>query len=136
MRRVYLDTCCLIYLIEDVPGFTDPMRALLADNPDVILCVSPLVQPEALVKPLAEGNDALASDYRDFIAEQQWLAIGDPEFEMATHLRANHRLKTPDAIHLATATRHACTELWTNDDRLNQATTNIPINIQTPNLKT
>ncbi|NTV15090.1 MAG: type II toxin-antitoxin system VapC family toxin [Desulfobulbaceae bacterium] len=27
-------------------------------------------------------------------------------------------MKTPDALHLATAQFHGCTSLWTNDDRL------------------
>ncbi|MDP1654036.1 MAG: hypothetical protein Q8L56_15050 [Rhodocyclaceae bacterium] len=29
-RRVYLDTCCIIYLLEDVPGLGSRMRAHLA----------------------------------------------------------------------------------------------------------
>jgi predicted nucleic acid-binding protein len=29
-----------------------------------------------------------------------------------------HGLTTPDALHLATALQHGCTELWTNDNRL------------------
>jgi hypothetical protein len=32
-----------------------------------------------------------------------------------------HRPKSPDASHLATVNRYACTEFWTNDDRLKQA---------------
>ena len=129
MRRVYLDTCCVIYLLEDVPGFSEPMREHLARNLDAVLCVSPLVRLEVLVKPLADGDHALASDYADFIAAQEWLPIGDVEFEMATQLRVDHRLKTPDALHLATARWHQCNELWTNDDRLNQAATGMVVNI-------
>jgi len=129
MTRAYLDTCCVIYLIEEVPGFSDPMRNHLAANPDAILCVSPLVQLEALVKPLVDRDQALASDYRDFLAEQEWALIGDREFELATHLRAAHRLKTPDALHLAAAQNHGCSEFWTNDDRLNQAATAKSVNI-------
>jgi predicted nucleic acid-binding protein len=33
-------------------------------------------------------------------------------------LYAHPTLKTPDAIHLATALYHGCAEFWTNDDRL------------------
>ena len=32
MTRAYLDTCCVIYLIEEVPGFSDAMRNHLAAN--------------------------------------------------------------------------------------------------------
>ncbi len=129
MRRAYLDTCCIIYLIEEVPGFSEPMRAHLANNTEVVLCVSPLVRLEALSKPLADKNQALVQDYEDFLAEPQWLAMNDSDFEYATRLRAMHRLKTPDALHLATALRHSCTEFWTNDDRLNKAAAGIAVNI-------
>ena len=73
MRRVCLDTCCVIYLLEDVPGFSAPMRAHLASNADAILCVSPLVRLEALVKPLVDGNQTPERDYEDFLVAQQWL---------------------------------------------------------------
>jgi len=129
MRRVYLDTCCVIYLLEDVPGFSAPMRAHLACNADAILCVSPLVRLEVLIKPLVDGNHLLARDYEDFLAAQQWLSMGDAEFDRATRLRAAHKLKTPDALHLATAVRHSCNEFWTNDDRLNSAAAGMAANI-------
>lgn len=128
-QRVYLDTCCVIYLIENVPGFSKPMREYLACNRDAILCVSPMVRLETLIKPLSEGNHALAKDYEEFLQTQRWLPIGDAEFEMATQLRATHRIKTPDALHLATAYRHGCNEFWTNDDRLNLVVAGLAVNI-------
>lgn len=39
-------------------------------------------------------------------------------FEQATELRAQHRLSTPDALHLAAAIDAGCEEFWTNDRRL------------------
>ena len=37
-------------------------------------------------------------------------------FDQAAQLRASHpKLKTPDALHLATALHHGCAEFWTND---------------------
>lgn len=128
-RRVYLDACCVIYLLEDVPGFSNPMRAHLSSNADAILCVSPLVRLEVLIKPLIDRNQTLAMDYEDFLAAQQWLTIGDTEFDRAARLRATHRLKTPDALHLATAIRYGCAEFWTNDDRLKCAAAGMAVNI-------
>jgi predicted nucleic acid-binding protein len=129
MCRAYLDTCCVIYLLEEVQGFSATLRAHLADNPEVILCVSPLVRLEVLIKPLVEANIALVKDYEDFLSAQQWLPMGDSEFDQATRLRAVHRLKTPDALHLATALRHNCAEFWTNDDRLNTAAAGMAVNL-------
>ena len=39
-------------------------------------------------------------------------------YQTAAQLRAQHGLKTPDALHLATARHHRCDQFWTNDDRL------------------
>jgi predicted nucleic acid-binding protein len=126
-RRVYLDTCCVIYLLEDVLGFSAQMRRFLVLNPEAILCVSPLVRLEALVKPLSDGNQVLAKDYEDFLKEQVWLSLDDEVFESATQLRVAHRLKTPDALHIATAHRHGCVEFWTNDNRLQDLSLDINI---------
>ena len=39
-------------------------------------------------------------------------------FDRAAELRARHRIKTPDALHLSAALEYGCEEFWTNDDRL------------------
>ena len=129
IRKVYLDTCCVIYLLEDVPVFSEQIRKFMAINTDAILCVSPLVRLEALVKPTIDGNIALIADYEIFLADQQWLTIGDVEFDRALGLRACHKIKSPDALHLATAMQYDCVEFWTNDERLRQAATGMAVNI-------
>ena len=129
IRKVYLDTCCVIYLLEDVPVFSEQIRKFMAINTDAILCVSPLVRLEALVKPTIDGNIALIADYEIFLADQQWLTIGNVEFDRALALRVGHKIKTPDALHLATAMQHDCVEFWTNDERLQQAATGMAVNI-------
>ena len=118
MSMIYLDTCCLIYLIEDVPVFSAQTRKLLASNPDATLCVSPLVRLEVLVKPMQDANAQLVADYEDFLTAQRWLNIDHAVFDRALRLRARHRLKTPDALHLATSIQHGCAQFWTNDERL------------------
>ena len=42
-------------------------------------------------------------------------------FELATRLRAESQLKTPDALHLAAAIFAGCREFWTNDKQLVKA---------------
>jgi len=129
MRRVYLDACVVIYLIENAAPFSELTRQFLSRNGDAILCVSPLVRMEVIVKPLRESASALVSDYEDFLAAQHWLAIDDSIFDRALQLRACHGLKTPDALHLATAFHHGCTEIWTNDERLNKAAGSMAVNV-------
>jgi len=46
-------------------------------------------------------------------------------------LRARFGLKTSDALHLATAQRHGCIALWTNDDRLASAAHRLAVNLLT-----
>ena len=129
MRKIYLDTCCVIYLIEEVPGFSEPTRLYLARNADSLLCLSPLVKMECLVKPMAEQSVTLIEDYELFIDKQIWLSVTDQDFTLATRLRATKRIKTPDALHLAIAINSSCDEFWTNDDRLSRVAGDIAKNI-------
>jgi len=129
MRRVYLDACVVIYMIENVAQFSEKVRRFLAQNGDAVLCVSPLVRMEVMSKPLRELSAVLAADYEAFLAAQNWLRIDDSTFERALQLRAQHGLKTPDALHLATAQQHGCNEFWTNDDRLNKVAEKMAINV-------
>lgn len=129
MRHIYLDACILIYLIEKHPEHYPKIEVALDSLPEYQLAVSPLLRMEVLVKPLRDGNTTLQQQYEDFLAQQIWLPIPDAVYEQALQLRTLHHLKTPDALHLAIARYHACTEFWTNDDRLRTAAGNLAINI-------
>ncbi len=53
-------------------------------------------------------------------------------FDEAAQLRADFTgLKTPDALHLATAVYHNCDEFWTKDNRLDKVDSNLVKNILT-----
>ena len=67
--------------------------------------------------------------YEDFLGQQIWLPIPDIVYERALQLRAIHRLKTPDSLHLAIARYYGCTDFWTNDDRLNTAAGDLAVNV-------
>ncbi len=54
-------------------------------------------------------------------------------FRNAAKLRANFgSLKTPDALHLATALHYNYDEFWTNDNRLNSVAPRLVKNILLP----
>ena len=129
MRRVYLDSCIVIYLIENAGSFSEKARQFLARNADAILYVSPLVRLEVLVKPARDGAESLMADYEDFIAAQNWLSLNDFIVDKALQLRVRYGLKTPDALHLAAALHHGCDEFWTNDDRLIKVAGGMSVNV-------
>jgi predicted nucleic acid-binding protein len=57
------------------------------------------------------------------------LDMPEPVYLQAGQLRARFGLKTPDALHLACAQHHRCDALWTNDDRLAQASEGLALRI-------
>jgi len=58
--------------------------------------------------------------------------MDDAVFGRALILRAEQGLKTPDALHLATALQNGCTEFWTNDNRLRSAAGAMAVNVFEP----
>lgn len=93
------------------------------------LSATPLVELECLVVPLRLGDTGLIQRYQQFFRQQTLLDISQPVYRLAAELRARHRLKTPDALHLATMQYHGVTEIWTNDERLRQAAGAAAVNI-------
>ncbi|BDI03514.1 type II toxin-antitoxin system VapC family toxin [Sphaerotilus microaerophilus] len=132
MRRAYLDACLLIYLVEGGHPPALAARQWVARQSNVQLCVSPLVRLEALVKPLRSGDAPLVQAYEQALAGQLWLPMDDAVFGRALILRAEQGLKTPDALHLATALQNGCTEFWTNDNRLRSAAGAMAVNVFEP----
>ena len=121
MGLIYVDSCVLIYHVENHPTFaTSVAQALGVLNADRF-AISPLVKFECLVGALKENNLPLVQQYRTFFDRFVSLEITESVYLDAAELRARFRLKTPDAIHLACAQYHRCDTLLTNDDRLAKA---------------
>jgi uncharacterized protein len=127
--KVYLDSCIIIYWLEEHPQFSSAVRHAFETAGNRQFCVSPLVELECLVVPLRAANTPLIQRYENFFQQQIILDIEPLIYRLAADLRAQFRLKTPDALHLAIAHHYGCTEFWTNDDRLNEAATNKAINL-------
>jgi predicted nucleic acid-binding protein len=120
MGLVYVDSCVLIYAMEQDPLFGEAARHCLASQlaQNLQLAISPLVQLECLVHPLARQQGELIIRYQAWLQTFEWLSINDTTFARATELRASHGLKTPDALHLATALQYGCVALISNNQRL------------------
>lgn len=69
----------------------------------VELAVSRLSLMECRVKPLRESNADLLQRYAEFFAAVQVLELSAETIDLATELRADYGLKTPDALQAASA---------------------------------
>ena len=116
---VYIDASSLIYSVERV----EPYRTLLepmwqaAQDGELTIVSSPILVIEALVKPIRDGNREIELQYRELFAANgvRLLEASYEVFEDAARLRAETGLKTPDALHAATALRAGCALFITDD---------------------
>ena len=120
--RAYLDACVVIYYIENHPDYYFRIETLI-NEPHTLSVITDMCRLECRIKPLREKNEPLLAMYDSFFKTNNLLSIpfGRSVFDLATELRATHRLKTPDALHLAAALHGGCDEFWTNDRRLEKA---------------
>lgn len=115
---VYVDANAVIYAIERI----EPYRTLLeplwqaAHSGTVSVITSELTWLETLTKPLRDQDVQLAALFRAFLTAQEvsLLPATLPLWEQAARLRGLG-LKTPDALHAATALAHQCALFVTND---------------------
>lgn len=131
MGLIYLDTCLLIYAIENHPALAGRLQTRFASMPPEVFAISPLVKHECLVKPLRDGDLRLAKRYEVGLGQLVLLEMSERVFMDAARLRAQHGLTTPDALHLACALVHGCDALWTNDERLTKAGHGLAVNVLT-----
>ena len=129
----YFDSCIIIYLVEGHPVFGPAIEAQLAAIPDIVPSFSALSEMECLVMPWRNGNVKLADTFRKWFDNAKYLPVPRAVFLEASQLRADHAgLKTPDALHLATAQHYGCAEFWTNDERLHKIAPRLAKNICKP----
>ncbi len=131
--RVYLDSCLVIYLVEGSGPFHDAVVQAIRSVAGVELCVSDLVRMECRTGALRRGDLTVLDEFDTFFRMTKVLTTSGEVFDLATRIRATEGVKTPDAIHLASAITHNCDEFWTNDTRLSAEGIKIPIRVVSPN---
>lgn len=104
---VYLDTNPIIYSVEKHPVYWPLLKPLwqVAKAKSIELACSDLVLMETLVGPLKSGDAALALAYEQLFqqAQTRLLPLSHAVLRAAAQLRASTKLRTPDALHAATA---------------------------------
>jgi predicted nucleic acid-binding protein len=116
---VYLDTNPIIYSVERHPVYWPLLQPLwqAAKGKTIEIVSSDLTLMETLVGPLKAGDMALANTYEQLFQQAQThlLPITQPILREAAQLRATTKLRTPDALHAATAQHAGCVLFVTND---------------------
>ncbi len=117
--KLYLDAAPIIYSVEEHPEYWSILQQVWGplDEGAIKVITSELSLLETLVVPLRDQNEALVADYETLLTsfKVEMLPITDSVLRYAAELRANHNLKTPDAIHAATAITSDSDFLIAND---------------------
>ncbi|MHB0976455.1 MAG: type II toxin-antitoxin system VapC family toxin [Candidatus Aquicultorales bacterium] len=118
-----LDTSLLIYHLEDVAPYSNLTEELLSviGKRQVECVLSSLCLTELLAGPLRSEDESAAVAAEEFVRKipnVRIIPIDDEIAKLAARLRVSLRLKTPDALHLATAQSAGCSLFVTNDRAL------------------
>jgi predicted nucleic acid-binding protein len=115
---VYVDANAVIYAVERI----EPYSALLsplwlaAQAGQLQIITGEITWLEALTRPLIDQNAALEALFRAFLtaSEVRLIPATLPLWEQAARLRA-FGIRTPDALHAASALTAGCALFVTND---------------------
>ena len=102
---VMVDTAPFIYVLESHPQFADQFIGLFeaAAEGSLTIALSAITLAEVLSGPFKAGQTALAKRYEKSLSHYSVIPVSTSIAALAAQLRAQYRLKLPDAIQLATA---------------------------------
>lgn len=116
---VYLDSVALIYTIERYPSYFPLLQPIwqAARAGSIGVVSSELALMETLVGPLKSGNASLVASFETALlgTDMSLLPITQSVLRDAAHLRATTKLRTPDALHAASALLAGSVLFVTND---------------------
>jgi len=119
-QRIALDTSILIYQLETNPKYialTDVVFAWLA-LPSSRAVTSTITMTEILVSPYRRSDQKLADNFYGLLSTYPnlgWIPVDLEIADLAARIRAQHHLRTPDALQAATAVQAHATAFLTND---------------------
>ena len=127
-KKIFLDTAPLIYYIEENNAYVQKLNELFELKNRCRFFTSVITLAEVLVMPFREGKPGLAKQYEDILTHAENVDIYEINIHIAketAQLRAKHKIKTPDAIQLATAQYCSADYFLTNDLKLKPVNINI-----------
>jgi predicted nucleic acid-binding protein len=113
IRLMGIDSAPLIYLVEKHPNYSERMIFILRYLSEGLIDAvsSTLLLTEVLAQPLRMEKAELVNDYEDILQNSvgfQLIPVDEVIARRAAQLRAQYNLKTPDALHVATALETGC----------------------------
>ena len=116
---IYLDANVVIRLVEGDAATRAPLVTRLSPMLGVprSLITSRLTRLECRSRPLRTGDKATLAQFEVFFngVELDLFEVSAAVVELATELRAKYNLRTPDALHYATAVEAGATTFLTGD---------------------
>lgn len=127
VNRLYIEAAPLVYYAEENLKYVERVEAIItAVEVAPIEAVSSVITlTEVLTHPLRLGQIHYAQEYRDILLHNsgfRLLPVTESIADSAASLRARYNLRTPDAVHAATAIRAACDAFLTNDRNMRRIT--------------
>jgi predicted nucleic acid-binding protein len=121
--RILLDSVSIVYYLERNPRYFAAAAEWMERVNDgrLTAAASVLLLAEVLVPAYRARNPAAARQARaalERVPNLELVEVTAGVSDVAARLRAEHNLRTPDALHVATALREGAGWLVTNDRRL------------------
>ena len=116
-----------IYYIETNPTYIHRMDAIIdtIENSPIESISSVITLTEVLIHPKKLKNSQLEMQYRKMLtanSDLQLIPVTSQIADSAADLRARYGLRTPDALHVATALDAQCDIFLTNDKGIKRVT--------------
>lgn len=123
VQRLYVETAPLIYYVEVHPTYAAKMDTIIQtlEATPIAAVSSVITLTEVLNQPIKAGDKRLEQEYRDILVNSggyQLVPVTVQIAEKAADLRARYGLRTPDALHVASALYVGCDAFLTNDASL------------------
>ncbi len=119
-RRIALDTSIFIYQLEANPRYLALSDAVFSwvERSGHEAVTSTITMTELLVPSYRDKNEQRVDEFYGLLSTYpnlRWVAPDLETADLAARLRADYRLRTPDALQAATALRAHATGFVTND---------------------
>lgn len=131
----FFDASALIYLIEGAEPFASKVRKELAaaakKHPDLSAAVSRLSWLECRVGPMKGNDSATLAAFDAFFGRSDlvWVELTMDVIELATAIRVQTGLKTPDALQAASCLQLGSDHLFLTGDTAFRRVSGLNVNV-------